>query len=142
VDIIARQVCLGPLNASEPIPNYHAVANFKAFISSLKDAGVDMSHVSISRSYAILVGLEAYVRSRKRARKLIQKLMHGHDKMLSPEDLAKREEEAERERRFLDLKQQVETEDKHQGINAKLRDKLHFGVKFHANDAVGDQEDR
>jgi hypothetical protein len=132
------------LNASKPIPNYHAVANFKAFISSLKDAGADMSHVSISRSYAILVGLEAYVRSRKRGKKLIQKLMHGHNKMLSPEVLAKQEEDAEsavRERRFLDLKQQVEMEDKHRDINAKLRDKLHIGVRFHASDAVGAQKD-
>lgn len=34
--------------------------NFRRFVKSLKEAGVDMSHVSISKSYAILVGLEAY----------------------------------------------------------------------------------
>lgn len=34
--------------------------NFRKFVNSLKEAGVDMSHVSISKSYAILVGLEAY----------------------------------------------------------------------------------
>lgn len=39
--------------------------NFRKFVKSLKEAGVDMSHVSISKSYAILVGLEAYSNFRK-----------------------------------------------------------------------------
>lgn len=34
--------------------------NFRKFVKSLKEANVDMSRVSISKSYAILVGLEAY----------------------------------------------------------------------------------
>jgi hypothetical protein len=50
-----------------------------------------MSHVSISRSYAMLVGLEAYVRARRRGKKMIQKLVHHRDKILSPEELAERE---------------------------------------------------
>lgn len=51
-----------------------------------------MSHVSISRSYAVLVGLEAYVKTRRRGKKLLQKIVHHRDKMLSPEEVAKREE--------------------------------------------------
>lgn len=43
--------------------------NFRRFVKSLKEAGVDMSHVSISKSYAILVGLEAYGNLRKGKKK-------------------------------------------------------------------------
>ena len=92
-----------------------------------------MSHVSISRSYAVLVGLEAYVKSRKRGKKIVQKLIHHRDKILSPDELAQREEEerdksesAERERRFLELKQKAEEEDREQNrANLKLLKKLH-----------------
>jgi hypothetical protein len=104
------------------------VSNFRAFVHSLKDEGVDMSHVSISRSYALLVGLEAYVKSRRRGKKLVQKLIHGRDKIISPDEVAKREEEeqdktesAAREQRFLELQEQ---EDKEQSANIKLLNKL------------------
>jgi hypothetical protein len=97
----------------------------------LKDAGADMSHVSISRSYAVLVGLEAYVRSRRRGKKLVQKLIHGRDRLLSPEEVAKREEEerdkcesAEREKRFLEMKQEADQDQDR--ANAKLLKKLHI----------------
>lgn len=90
-----------------------------------------MSHVSISRSYAVLVGLEAYVKSRRRGKKLVQKLIHGRDKILSPEEVAKREEEqrdksesAAREQRFLEMKAQAEREDKEHSANIKLLNKL------------------
>lgn len=43
--------------------------NFRKFVKSLREAGVDMSHVSISKSYAILVGLEAYSNFRKGKKK-------------------------------------------------------------------------
>ena len=96
---------------------------------------MDMSHVSISRSYAILVGLEAYVKSRQRGKKLVRKLVHGRDKLLSPEETARREEEgrdktesAEREKRILELQKQVEREEKLEAVvGSKMRDKLTIG---------------
>jgi hypothetical protein len=97
---------------------------------------VDMSHVSISRSYAILVGLETYVKSRRKGKKLMHKLVHGRDKLLSPEDLARRQEEerdksesAERERRFLELKKQAEREEKLDAVGSKMKSALHLGSK-------------
>jgi hypothetical protein len=89
-----------------------------------------MSHVSISRSYAVLVGLEAYVKTRRKGKKLVQKLIHHRDKILSPEEVAKREEEerdksqsAEKERRFLEMQAKADEEDK-DGANIKLLEKL------------------
>ncbi|EHL03522.1 hypothetical protein M7I_0160 [Glarea lozoyensis 74030] len=94
------------------------LSNFRAFVHSLKDAGVDMSHVSISRSYAVLVGLEAYVKTRRRGKKIIKKLVHHRDKLLDPEEEKKRleaerdkSESAELERRYLEQKERLEHEE-------------------------------
>lgn len=104
---------------------------------SLKDAGVNMSHVSISHSYAVLVGLEAYVKTRRRGKKIVQKLIHHRDKILSPEEVAKREEEerdksesAERERRFLDMQAKADEEDREMNsANIKLLEKLRIKTR-------------
>lgn len=71
----------------------------------------------------------------------MRKLVHGRDKLLSPEQLAKREEDvrdksesAARERRFLELKKEVDKEDKLEMVGSKMREKLHIGSKGHGND--------
>jgi len=91
---------------------------------------VDMSHVSISRSYAVLVGLEAYVKTRRRGKTLLKNLTHRKDKLLSPEAAAKQEEEerdksksAEKERQYLERKGTEEQERRH---NMPLMEKLHL----------------
>jgi len=113
------------------------VSNFRAFIHSLKDAGVDMSHVSISRSYTVLLGLEAYVKTRRRGKKFMRKLVHGKEKILSPEELAKKEEAARdksesaaKEARFLELKREAEEREK-ENHNARILEKLHL-TRSHA----------
>jgi hypothetical protein len=126
----------GRLGKLSPLSGHYRppVSNFRAFVHSLKEAGVDMSHVSISRSYAVLVGLEAYVKSRKRGKQIVQKLTHGRDKLLSPDEVAKNEEynrdkseSAARERRFLELKQKADEEDREMNKgNLKLIEKLHI----------------
>ena len=107
-----------------------------------------MSHVSISRSYAVLVGMEAYVRTRRKGKHIVQKMIHGRDKLLSPEELAKREEEerdksesAAREQRFLQLQQQADEEEREDNrANIKLLNKLHVSPKTprHAVDVADD----
>ncbi|KAA8574758.1 hypothetical protein EYC84_004008 [Monilinia fructicola] len=100
-----RLAKLSPLSGHYRPP----VSNFRAFIKNLKEENCDMSHVSISRSYAVLVGLEAYVKTRKRAKKVVGKVVRRRDKILDKEGVIKREEEqadksesAEKERRFLE----------------------------------------
>lgn len=132
-----RLAKLSPLSGHYRPP----VSNFRAFVHSLKEAGVDMSHVSISRSYAVLVGLEAYVKGRRRGKKFLQKLMHGRDKILSPEELAKEEERsrdksesAAKERKVLEAKQKAAEE--HQQINktsANFMERLHIRTPQHHN---------
>ncbi|EKD18203.1 IQ calmodulin-binding motif protein [Drepanopeziza brunnea f. sp. 'multigermtubi' MB_m1] len=121
----------GRLSKLSPLSGHYRppVSNFKAFTHSLKEAGVDMSHVSISRSYAVLVGLEAYVKTRRRGKSLMQKLMQGKDKILSREDLAEREE-AQRHKRESAAKEQRLPEHKREtdkdNQNARLLEKMHL----------------
>lgn len=56
-----------------------------------------MSHVSISRSYAVLVGLESYVRTRRRVKTAEKLVVREKDKLLHPDKL-KEEEEASRDK--------------------------------------------
>lgn len=100
-----RLASLSPLSGHYRPP----ASNFRAFVRSLKEEGVDTSHVSISKSYAVLVGLEMYVRTQKKGKRLLQKASHKKDKVVHPEEVQKREEaakdksqSAEKERRFLE----------------------------------------
>ncbi|KFY45187.1 hypothetical protein V494_01087, partial [Pseudogymnoascus sp. VKM F-4513 (FW-928)] len=108
----------GRLDKLSPLSGHYRppVSSFRAFVHALKEGGVDMSHVSISRSYAVLVGLEAYVRTRRRGKRVVGKLLYGRDKILSPDEVRRREEEerdksesAERERRVLELQREEES---------------------------------
>ena len=80
---------------------------------SLKEAGADMSHMSISRSYAVLVGLEAYAKTRQRGKKIVQALIHGRDRLLSADELRQqreaemlRHERAAAERRIEEIREE------------------------------------
>ncbi|KAK5075452.1 hypothetical protein LTR64_001659 [Lithohypha guttulata] len=89
----------GQLRRLSPLSGHYRppAANFRAFVHSLEDAGCDMSHVSISRSYAILVGMEGYVKTRKRIKKAEKAVGYQFDKAVRPEKL-KAEEEAEQDK--------------------------------------------
>jgi len=129
----------GRLSKLSPLSGHYRppVSNFRAFVHSLKDAGADMSHVSISRSYAVLVGLEAYVKTRRRGKKIVQKLVHHRDKILSPEEVAEREEaerdkseSAARERKFLEMQAKADEEDREMNsANIKLLEKLRIRTR-------------
>lgn len=114
----------GRLTSLSPLSGHYRppASNFRAFVRSLKDEGVDMSHVSISKSYAVLVGLEMYMKSRQKGKDLMKKMTHKKDKVLHPEEVEKRIEEerdksesAEKERRFLE--KEAEEEDKRREEN-------------------------
>lgn len=111
----------GRLKSLSPLSGHYRppAANFRAFVKSLKDMGVDMTHVSISKSYAVLVGLEVYVRTRQKSKRFVQKLIHGKDKIVAPDEVAKRREaekdnsqSAAREREVLEREARMRREDK------------------------------
>lgn len=120
----------GRIRSLSPLSGHYRppASNFKAFVKSLKEGGVDMSHVSISKSYAILVGLETYVKTRKKSKYLLEKMMHHKDKIVAPEVAQRREEEAkdtsqsaQREREVIE---KVEAESEENRSTVKMMDKL------------------
>jgi rubrerythrin len=89
-----------------------------------------MSHVSISRSYAILLGLESYVKTRQRGKKIVKALIHGRDMLLSHDELKQREEEhlnksetVARERRLQEIQSEEDAREENKA-NIKLLQKL------------------
>ena len=74
-----------------------------------------MSRVSISRSYAVLVGLEAYVKTRRKLKSGAQHVVDAETRVLHPEEHKKKKEEekdksesAEKERQLLAAKAEKE----------------------------------
>ncbi|RSM00339.1 hypothetical protein CEP52_009210 [Fusarium oligoseptatum] len=86
----------GRLSSLSPLSGHYRppASNFRAFVHSLRLSGVDMMHVSISKSYVVLIGLEAYVKTRRKGKDLAQRVGHRRDKILDPEEAARQEDEA------------------------------------------------
>ncbi|QRD81461.1 IQ calmodulin-binding motif protein [Aspergillus flavus] len=74
----------GQLRSLAPLSGHYRppADNFRAFIHSLQDRGVDMSHVSISKSYAVLAGIEGYTRTKHKVRALHEKVDDVKQKVL------------------------------------------------------------
>lgn len=107
----------GRLSSLSPLSGHYRppASNFRAFVHSLEEEGVDMSHVSISKSYAVLVGLEAYVKTKKKGKEAMQTLTHQKQKLLDPEEARKKEEaeldtsqSAAKERKVLEKEREKE----------------------------------
>lgn len=96
-----------------------------------------MSRVSISKSYAVLVGLESYTRTRKKVVKAKQAVEHTKDQVFNPEKVRLEEEaqrdkskSAAREKQFLEEQQQIEA--------AKLA-KAKLAANRKSNKSLGDR---
>ena len=89
----------GQLRRLSPLSGHYrpSAASFRAFVHSLEDAGADMSRVSISRSYAVLMGLESYVKTQSKIKHAEKAVGHQVDKVLRPKKI-KAEEEAQQDR--------------------------------------------
>lgn len=120
----------GRIRSLSPLSGHYRppASNFRAFVKSLRAGGVDMHKVSISKSYAILVGLEAYVKTRKKSKSFFEKLMHRKDKVVYPEIAAQREEDkmdssksAQREREVIEQEALEREENK---ASVKMMNKL------------------
>lgn len=101
----------------------------------MQDHGVDMSRVSISRSYAVLVGLEAYVKTRRKVKKGVGAVKDAETKVVHPEVYEKKIEEqkdnsksAQRERQLLaDQAEKEEVERKEKSWKRRIWKKISGG---------------
>ena len=90
-----------------------------------------MSRVSISRAYAVLVGLEGYLGAKRSLKQGEQKIKDT----VNPEEARRREEaekdkskSAQKEREILEAQAKKEEEAKRQSsITDRLKSKLHIG---------------
>ncbi|KAJ5463848.1 hypothetical protein N7475_006983 [Penicillium sp. IBT 31633x] len=66
----------GQLRSLAPLSGHYRppAANFRAFHHALQQQGVDMSHVSMSKSYVMLAGIEGYTQTKRKARTMRQKI--------------------------------------------------------------------
>ena len=101
----------GKLTSLSPLSGHYRppASNFKKFLHSLKDAGVDMSNVTISKSYAVLVGLEAYtkfVNDRKKLKHL--KHLRGHGRKVRQRILEKKGTEEGEGNEHVHVKERLE----------------------------------
>ena len=88
----------GQLRSLSPLSGHYRppAEAFRHFVHHLKDQGVDMSRVSISKAYAVLVGLEAYMTSKQRVHDVGHKFKVGLEKVVAP-DKARAREESEKD---------------------------------------------
>lgn len=84
----------GRLTSLSPLSGHYRppAANFRAFLKSLKAEGVDMRHLTVSKSYAVLVGLETYINTHKKSKHFVEKLL-GQSKKIAAPQKAKRDDE-------------------------------------------------
>lgn len=85
----------GQIRKVSPLSGHYAppVRNFREFLKSLKEAGADLSRLNVSRSYAVILGLEGYIKVKKRG----EKAKRGVWEALHPDE-KRRREEAERDK--------------------------------------------
>lgn len=109
-----------------------------------------MSRVSISRSYAVLVGLEAYVKTRKKFKHGIEHMSNAETKIMHPEEYKQKLEQekdksksAERERQLLaENAEKAETERKEKSWRRRIWRKLRHGPISSKNELEKASKDR
>jgi hypothetical protein len=137
----------GRLTSLSPLSGHYRppASNFRAFVHSLRDEGVDMRRVSISKSYAVLVGLEAYVKTRRKGKEAVHRLARRADRVLAPEE-ARAREEAEKdksesaalERKTIEREQRIRDEN---SVTVALLQKLRISPREPAGQKGGDDHE-
>jgi hypothetical protein len=127
----------GQLRRLSPLSGHYRppTKNFRAFVHSMQESGVDMSRVSISRSYAVLVGLEAYVKTRRKFKHGVAHVKEAETKVMHPEEHQRMIEEqkdksksAEKERQLLaQTAEKEEAEKKEQSWRRRMWKRISRG---------------
>ena len=119
----------GQLRKLSPLSGHYAppLKNFKEFVKSLKEEGADLNRLNLSRSYAVLLGLEGYMGAKKHVKTAEQ----GVKDIVDPEGKRKREEaqkdkskSAEKERQILE---QQALEKRSRSLSYRFMKRFGFG---------------
>ena len=112
----------GQLRKMSPLSGHYAppLKNFRQLLKNLQACGTDLSHLSTSRSYAVLLGLEGYLGAKRQVHAAEQ----GVKDVLDPETKKKREQEA------MDKSQSAQREREVLAQEAKQRRKSSLSHRF------------
>lgn len=132
----------GQLRSLSPLSGHYRppTAAFRGFVANIKEEGVDMTRVSISKSYAVLLGLEGYLGTKKKAKSGVKSLERRMEKLLKPDEARKREEKekdrsesARKEQEWLARKKEEDRRRWKEGLTEGLgRPKLGMRLSSHA----------
>lgn len=107
-----------------------------------------MSRVSISKSYAVLVGMEGYARTKRKVKDMEASLEHEKDKILHPEKAKQQDEQlkdksqsAEKERKYLEHRR-AEDEENRQGDKKDKRLSSRLARKLGLRDKKNNDRER
>ncbi|OOQ88208.1 IQ calmodulin-binding motif protein [Penicillium brasilianum] len=75
----------GQIRGLAPLSGHYRphLANFRAFHHSLQERGVDLSRTSMTKSYAILAGIEGYTTAKRKIKNVHEKLDEAKQKLHS-----------------------------------------------------------
>ena len=84
-------VAVADLPGIQPTSGHYRplVSNFRAFIRNLRSRNVDLSHLNVPKSYAILYGVEGYGRMKQKKNKVAE----GLHKVIHPGEAKQKEVE-------------------------------------------------
>jgi hypothetical protein len=125
----------GRLTSLSPLSGHYRppASNFRAFVKSLKEEGVDMGRVSVSKSYAVLVGLEMYIKARKKAEDVVGRVKrHGHSKKEGAEVVVP-EPGPEQAPQIIHAGGEEETQQHHHNATMEAEKPQYNGTTAHAN---------
>ncbi|KAJ5973147.1 uncharacterized protein N7479_003065 [Penicillium vulpinum] len=78
----------GVLRSLTPLSGHYRppAANFRAFHHAIQQKGVDMSHVSMSKSYLMLAGIQSYTKTKQKARAVQDKVDNPKQKFYQSQE--------------------------------------------------------
>lgn len=116
----------GQIRKISPLSGHYAppLKNFKDFLRSLEEEGADLSALNVSRSYAVLLGLEGYLGAKKQvkiAERGVRDMWHPQAKREREEAAQDKSRSAQREREIV---QQQELEKRRRSFSSRLLRRL------------------
>lgn len=129
----------GQIRSLSPLSGHYAppVKNFREFIATLRARGADLSRLNVSRSYAVILGLEGYLSVKKKAKTTgrgIQDVFHPDQKKRRELEQMDKSQSAAREREVLAAEAR---ERRSQTLSFRVRRKLGLQEEEEEGDEMG-----
>lgn len=121
----------GQIRQLSPLSGHYRppVSSFRAFVHSLQEAGADLSRVSTTQSYAVLLGLNTYKNAQTKSKAAGKTFAHQIDKIVRPEKAKAQEEAAQDHSASAKIERQRLAEEKSESHKSSTTRKLTSKIK-------------